>query len=104
MRHFFLTQWNTGRRKPAVLHMHSAEAGLQSPRAQPKGAEAEGAGGTSQGSHLPQAWGLGPTDTTEGQRGQRHVHQGVVATEAPAARPLQHLVHHLGGAEKGMWC
>lgn len=47
-----------------------------------------------------QVGGFGPTDPTEGQRGQRQVHQGVVTAEATAACPLQHLVHHLGGKRR----
>lgn len=42
-----------------------------------------------------------PTNASEGQRGQCHMHQGVVATEASTARPLQDLVHYLGGSREG---
>lgn len=41
-----------------------------------------------------------PTHSSERQAGQDQVHEAVVAAEAPAAGPRQHLLHHLGTSSK----
>lgn len=41
-----------------------------------------------------------PTHSSERQAGEDQVHEAVVATEAPAAGPGQHLLDHLGKSSK----